>query len=375
MSRMRVLVFTETALALSETFIAAHCRSLQRYEYKLAALCPSGDHHGDVPRDLLYADDRPFALTRLAFRLGWNPRLDALIKSFRPDIIHAHYLTSGAFLLPYAVRHGIPLVATAHGHDALRLLRKHSVYDQLYGLRRRQLMQQAAMVLPVSNFLREELLEQGFSPERTRTHYLGIELPTGPQANPAGNPPHIAFVGRLVAKKGVDVLLQAFAIVRAARPEAELHIVGDGPLRYLLQQPDKAPCGVVWHGAQPPERAQQIMRRSRLLTLPSRITPEGDAEGLGLVLIEAQTLGIPVVTSISGATAEAVLPGTTGLAVDGTSPQALAQAFLQLLNDPQHAGTLGANARQWACEHFDIRLQTQSLEQLYDDILQGRIQP
>jgi glycosyltransferase involved in cell wall biosynthesis len=227
MNRKRVLVFTETALALSETFIAAHCRSLQQYEYRLVALYRSGEHHGDVRRHLLFPSGKPNAFARLAFRLGYNRQLDTLIEAFQPDIIHAHYLTNGAILAPYAGGHGVPLIITVHGHDALRILRKGSVYDQLYRLQRRRLTRHTATLLPVSNFLRERLLAGGFLPERTRTHYLGIELPSTPPASPASNPPHIVFVGRLVAKKGLDVVLRAFAMVRSARPDAELHIVGE----------------------------------------------------------------------------------------------------------------------------------------------------
>jgi hypothetical protein len=156
MTNKRVLVFAETALALSETFIAAHCRALQRYDYSLAALYSSGDHHPDIKRHLLFPK-RPGAWHRMAFRLGQSRQLDSLIARTRPDLIHAHYLTNGAFLLPYAARHDIPLIVTAHGHDATRALRKGSVYDQIYRLQRTRLQRSAALVLPVSNFLRDEL--------------------------------------------------------------------------------------------------------------------------------------------------------------------------------------------------------------------------
>jgi glycosyltransferase involved in cell wall biosynthesis len=178
-------------------------------------------------------------------------------------------------------------------------------------------------------------------------------------------------VGRLVAKKGLDAVLRAFAMVRSARPDAELHIVGDGPLRRLLPRSGQHSDGVIWHGAQTPDRVRQIMEGARLLTLPSRQVDDGDAEGFGLVLIEAQALGIPVVTSDRGGTLEAVLPGVTGLAVDPTSATALADAFLQLLNDPQRAASMGTSARLWVQENFDIRQQARALERIYDELSQG----
>jgi glycosyltransferase involved in cell wall biosynthesis len=368
-SGKRVLVFTETALALSETFIAAHCRSLRDFNYTLVALNSSGEHHPDVPRTLLFPDSRPDPLSRLAFRLGQSRRLDALIRTIKPDIIHAHYLTNGAFLMPYAARLGIPLVATAHGHDAVRPLRINSVYDQLYRRQRRLLMRNAALVLPVSNFLRGKLVSAGSPAGRILTHYLGIEAPLHPPRDVSTNAPRIVFVGRLVAKKGLDAVLRAFAIVRSTRLDAELHIVGDGPLRHLIRSATAELRGVVWHGAQLPGRTQQIIAGARLLTLPSRPADDGDVEGLGLVLIEAQALGVPVVTSNMGGTLEAIRPGETGLAVDPMDHAALAQAFLTLLNNDSVAQIMGKKAYLWARQRFDINTQTRSLEQLYTSVL------
>jgi glycosyltransferase involved in cell wall biosynthesis len=370
MSRCRVLVFTETALALSETFIAAHCRELQRYDYTLVSLANSGDHHPDIERHLLFPR-RPNPAQRLAFRLGLSRQMDKLIEQTRPDIIHAHYLTNGAFMVPYAQRHEIPLIATVHGHDATRALRPLSVYDQIYRLRHGQLRRKAAMVLPVSDFLHHKLLQAGFPPERTLTHYLGIKLPECAPVDSAANPQRIVFVGRLVSKKGIDKVLEAFDLVRAANPGAELHIVGDGPLRDVVIAKAGTSAGIICHGAQPPERTQQIISKARLLTLPSRQADDGDVEGLGLVLLEAQALGIPVVTSNNSGTAEALLDGETGFAVDPASSKDLAQAFLRLLNSAELARSMGMNAARFVRENFDITARTPMLERIYDQAIEN----
>lgn len=370
MTKPRVLVFTETALALSETFIAAHCRELQRYSPALVALGSSGDHHPDIPRHILFPRG-PSATQRLAFRLGRSRQLHQLIEQTRPHIIHAHYLTNGAFLAPYAERHNIPLLVTAHGHDATRALRLLSAYDQIYRFRHGQLRRQAAMVLPVSNFLRGKLLDAGFQPGRTLTHYLGVQLPAGAPADPAANPPRILFVGRLVAKKGIDKVLEAFDLVRTGNPAAELHIVGDGPLRPMVLAKTQITGGIIWHGAQPPERTTQFMAGARLLTLPSREADDGDVEGLGLVLLEAQALGIPVVTSNIGGPAEALLDGKTGFAVDPTSSTDLAQAYLRLLNSTELARSMGINAAAFVRKNFDIATRTQILERIYDQVIEN----
>jgi colanic acid/amylovoran biosynthesis glycosyltransferase len=181
-TKPRVLIFTETALALSETFIANHCRSLERYEYTLVALYGMTNHHSDVPLTRLNGDVRPGSLRRFAFRAGRDRALSALISRVRPDVMHAHYLPNGVFLRPYAKRHNVPLVVTVHGHDATRRLKWNSVYDQMYRLGRTALIRDAAVVLPVSNFLRDILLEDGFTPS-------SIENPLSRRADRHGSAP------------------------------------------------------------------------------------------------------------------------------------------------------------------------------------------
>lgn len=369
MSKPRVLIFTETALAISETFIANHCRALERYDYVLVTLYGKADHHLDVPIVRLAGTDRPSALRRMAFRMGRDPALDRLIDRLKPDLVHAHYLPNGVFMRPYARRYGIPLVVTVHGLDATRRLRSLSVYDQAYRLGSAALKRDAAVILPVSDFLRNILMSHGFEPSRLRTHYLGVPMGIAPPLDIKNNPPSILFVGRLVAKKGIDIVLEAFAQLKAQRPDAVLHIVGDGPMRDVVDRRAGQIGSVLVHGAQLPDVVQRLMTGARVLVLPSRQARDGDVEGFGLVLAEAQALGLPVVTSNFGGTVETILPEQTGFAVDPTDSAALAAACLRLLDDDLLAATMGGQAYAHARHHFDLARQTRKLEVIYDDVL------
>lgn len=160
------MVFTETALALSETFIAAHCRSLERYRYTLVAIEKSGDSHADIARTILVGPGMSARWERLLFRLGINRKMDTLISKLQPDIIHAHYMMGGAFMLPYARRHNIPLVVTGHGYDVTRRLDPASSYGILYAFWRRVLIKSESIVLPVSDYLRANSSPRGFASRR-----------------------------------------------------------------------------------------------------------------------------------------------------------------------------------------------------------------
>lgn len=110
-----------------------------------------------------------------------------------------------------------------------------------------------------------------------------------------------------------------------------------------------------------------LMATARVFTMPSREAANGDSEGFGLVLIEAQSMGIPVVSSNETGTAEALIDGTTGFAVDPRDSKRLAAAYLRLLLDSQLAGSMGQAAYSYVREHFDIRNQTARLEAIYEE--------
>lgn len=364
----RVLVFTETALALTETFIAAHCRALRRYDFTLLALSRSGDHHPDVERTVLW-NNPPGRRARIAYRLGFCPPLERLLAEIKPDLIHAHYLTNGAFIRPFAVRLGVPLLVTAHGHDVAVRASLRSPYALSFALARRALVRSPARILPVSDYLRGRVLALGFDPARVRTHALGIPLPAKGIANVASAPPRIVYAGRLVAQKGIDAMLEAFALVLRSRPDAQLHVVGDGPLRPLVEAHAARNRGITYHGPKSPAETQGIIATARLFTLPSRELPTGHSEGLGLVLLEAQAHGIPVVTSDRTGTAETLRHGVTGFAIDPHDVSRLAQAYLTLLDDPALAARMGAAAARHVQDRFDIRHCSANLERIYDGVL------
>ncbi|WP_454762122.1 glycosyltransferase [Caulobacter segnis] len=368
MSKKRVLVFTEKALALSETFIADHCRSLSDYEPVLVALdeVQQGLGFDDVPVRYILKGKSDNALRRLAYRLGYSPQMDAIFRDVRPDIVHAHYLTNGAFILPYALRHCVPLVVTAHGYDATRRPKATSLYDRIFSARKRELGRRAAMVLPVSDYLRDKLLEQNFPSDKIETHYLGIRLGPDRPTHIAANPQRLIFAGRLVEKKGVDVVLQAFEAVRAKLPSAELHLVGDGPLRPMVDAAASRLGRITVHGAASHARVLEIMRSGLVFTMPSREASDGDAEGFGLTLVEAQAMGLPVVTSSETGTRETVDPGVTGLLVSPRDVEGMAEAYISLLSDPARCATMGVAARAWVERRFDITIQTRQLERIYD---------
>lgn len=149
----------------------------------------------------------------------------------------------------------------------------------------------------------------------------------------------VLAIGRHVAQKGLDLLLQAWVNVQAARPEARLAIVGDGPLTAALQARAAAlgvAASVQWQAPTPAVEA--LYRQAAVFVLPSRY------EGMPLVLLEAQALGVPAVAFDCPTGPAEIVGADSGMVVPAGNTAALADAVLRLLDDPPLRACMGRAA-------------------------------
>lgn len=155
----------------------------------------------------------------------------------------------------------------------------------------------------------------------------------------------VLFVGRLVEKKGVAVLLDAWsALGPGGRRGRVLWLVGDGTLRAALErQAATAGLGdsVRFFGALPNADLPQLYAAAQVCVVPSVVDRRGDTEGQGVVLIEAMAAGTPVVASQVGGVGEVVRDGVDGVLVAPGDVAALTAALRALLDAPAHAAALG----------------------------------
>ena len=163
------------------------------------------------------------------------------------------------------------------------------------------------------------------------------------------------FVGQLIERKGIRLLLPAFYELRAAHPDAELWVVGDGPLRAELEQsvPPVHRSHVRWLGFLPPDAIARQMRAAGCLVCPT-LEDHGP-----VVQIEAAKTGLPIISSPYSGNAELVVePGVNGDIVEPRDTHALTQAMARLLNDPQrlrgYVRSIGLAGRQTAVEESRV---------------------
>lgn len=239
------------------------------------------------------------------------------------------------------------IVATTHGHEV--------GWSMLPGARQtlRRIGNSADVITYVSEYTRRRFAAAfGPNPEF-------VALPSGvdtdffcPQPRPHTAAPTIVCASRLVARKGQDQLIRALPAVQAQVPGTQLHLIGTGPAERRLRRLARHTEGVYSHGAVPRTRLREAVAAADVFAMPARTRGGGlDVEGLGIVYLEAQACGVPVVAGNSGGAPETVTPAT-GIVVDGRSQAELVGAICAILRDPVRARAMGEAGRAHVEKHF-----------------------
>ena len=287
-----------------------------------------------------------------------------ICRKFRPDVIHAHWPFPHAYIaLGAAKLFRIPLVLNFHGAELLLIRKKKWVKPLL-----KFAIGQAQAVFANSSFTAGKIkalrkVEVEWSPYGTTLESREISAEPTQAPHPINGKFKILFVGRHIERKGICYLIEAAKYL--PRDKFEIRIVGVGDLtdklKELAAQVDAlAPAGlrhdegvatqvdalapselrhdspaeIVFTGKLSPEALTNEYKNANVFTLPAIVDSKGDTEGLGVVLIEAMELGLPIVASDVGGIPDVVVDGVSGILVPEKDPQALANAFKRLQSEP-----------------------------------------
>lgn len=376
-----VAIYRTQILPLSETFVRDQALALRNWKPVLV-----GERQIDaLPLSGLQVSARyhgaPTLRQRLA-GLAWrrlnrpSPAMTCLVGKVGPALIHAHFGFDGVEAWPIAQRLAIPLLVTLHGSDVTTRMdwfragkagRRWAAYpDRLTRLAQEERVHFVA----VSENIRQAALAAGLPDSKISVRTIGVDTARfvhgGEKASLRKR--QILFLGRLVEKKGCSYLIEAFRQVRAALPDAELVVAGDGPDRAALEAQAGSEAGVRFVGAVARPQVMFLLQETRVFCLPSVTAESGDAEGLPLVLLEAQASGVPVVTSARGGTTEGIIDGVTGYAFPERDVTALVDRLFRILSDDALADRLAAAAPSFVAERHDLMMQTAQLERVYDRV-------
>ena len=297
---------------------------LRRFRYAPDALervAYTGNLHGSTLRSPLAALAFP------GFLLGFARAVRSTIRRFAPQVVHAHWWFPAGW---FVSRESAAYLITCHGSD-VRLLERGAFFRKIA----LPVFQRAARISTVSRFLAEDLrrllptigtrIERTPMPVDVAAFGLGLETPKH-------TPPRVLYAGNLIPSKGVDVLLKAMAELGGRGVSAELRILGQGPERpslEMLAQELGISRAVTWAPLVPQSQMAAEYGASEVTVLPSR----GQAEGLGLTLVEALLAGSAVVGTAAGGIPEVVVHDRTGLIARDGDPHDLADQIERLLSD------------------------------------------
>lgn len=380
----KVLVYRSQLLPYSETFIKEQVQALKNWQAVLV---------GDVKvkkglslkglDTILFSEGKISFIRRLISKLNflvqrYSSRQREYLEREKAQLVHVHFATEAVQIWPLIKAMNLPMLVTLHGFD-INIYRKWWESGQgghlmkIYPKRLLELAHEKNVhFIAVSEAIRQRAIEYGIPAEKITVQYIGVD---SERFVPAGLPitqrkKQILYVGRLVEKKGAGYLIQAFARISDQVPDAELVIVGDGPLRTQFEvQADKLKLNVSFLGALSSAKVQQKLHEARVFCLPSVTAESGDAEGFGIVLLEAQACGVPVVTSARGGATEGVKDGITGFSFLEKDTNTLTNRLLKVLQDDELALNMSNAAIKYVHENFNIIDCTMNLENFYDEII------
>ena len=323
---------------------------------------PDVDEHDGIAihrlplRSALSARD-PMAL------LESQRRATAVRREFAPDVVHVNLPDPGAAVhLRAAAAHPAPLVVTVHTAIPLEAGDGATLFGTLLRAADRVTAPSDAVLRPLR--ARLPSLE-----ERAAVIPYGLPADVAPVAPPAE--PRVLCIGRLIAEKGIDLAIAAFASLAPRFPGARLAIAGDGPERERLERQAAELAVAEWIdflGWVPPERMAGLIAAASVVVVPSRWQ-----EAFGLVALETALQGRPAVVCRVGGLPEVVRDGTTGCVVDPDDVTALAGAIATLLEDPRLAARMGDAARARAVSQYGVVRYADDYERLYEHLTRTRL--
>ncbi len=320
-----------------------------------------------------------------------------ICRKWRPDVIHAHWPFPHAYIaLGAAKLFKIPLVLNFHGAELLLIRKKKWVKPLLkFAIGRAQAVFAnssftAGKIKAIRNVNvewspygttletkdnsgvilneREDNLKRRES--QPCLHGYDRASKVGATPHPVTITPHavngkfkILFVGRHIERKGIRYLIEAAKYL--PKDKFEIRIVGGGDLTEQLKQQAALlderretkdertqSASIIFTGKLSPEDLANEYRTANVFTLPAIVDSKGDTEGLGVVLIEAMELGLPIVASNVGGIPDVVIDGESGILVPEKDPEALADAFKRLEENPSLIEKLLVGARKRINECF-----------------------
>jgi glycogen(starch) synthase len=285
-------------------------------------------------------------------------RVRDLKRSFAPDVIHMND-NSFSLFFHHNTPYPCPTVWSIHGPFPYNEFQAKSLNERS--------LQEAARVVAVSQAVYKYILTFGAVIPRTLVLLNGLTMPTLDPTPLPYDPPHFLCVGRLIADKGFDLALEAFASLLPRFPALRLTVAGDGSARCDLQaqaQRLHIEHAVRFVGWVAPDDIPALINTATAVLMPSRWQ-----EPFGLVALQAGQMARPALVTRVGGLPEIIVDGETGWVVEPADSAALADAMCAVLQNPAEATRRGVAARRRASQQFSGKRMVDDYERLFTQVV------
>jgi len=395
---------------LSETFIAQELLGLERAGLRLCIVSmrhptDAARHpvHRQIGAPILYLPEYLYhaplrvmrGLQQSARLPGFRAALSAWLRDLRRDFspnrfrrfgqaavlaaempadarwLYAHFIHTPSAVTRYAsLMAGLPWSCSAHAKDIW------TSPDWELGRN----LASAQWAVTCTQVGHERLVELAPNPARVRLVYHGLDLtsfaaneqpPSRRDGSDPAEPVRLLSVGRAVEKKGLDLLLDAFARTPPELNWKLTHIGGGELLKSLKARAEKLGIAhrITWRGAEAQSAVLEAYRSADLFVLPCRTARNGDRDGLPNVLMEAQSQRLACISTAVGGVPELIRNGETGLLVSADDSSALAAAVVRLIRDPDLRRRLAIAGERHVRTTFDMRAGMDRLVALFETSL------
>lgn len=285
------------------------------------------------------------------------------------DIIHCHFGPNGnvGALLKDLGINGI-LITTFHAYDITSYIKRESphIYDNLF--------KKGDIFMAVCEDGKRKLKNLGCKEDKIVVHHMGVDIERFrlKERYFNGFSVKVLTVGRLVEKKGLIYAIKAVSLLIKKGHNIMYIIAGNGPLKselynLILQLGMSGKIKLI--GSVDQSRVKAIMMNSDIFLLPSVTGSDGDQEGIPVVLMEAMSTGMPVISTYHSGIPEIVEDGKSGFLVPERDINALAGRLEYLIKHPELCSEMGRVGRDFVEKHYNIKKLNKQLVQFYEGVL------
>lgn len=297
---------------------------------------------------------------------GETQTLIRVLHDGRAQLLHIYFGHIAVHLLPLIRAWEKPSIVSFHGADVMVDLEKPA-----YRAATKEMLEAVRLVLVRSESLGRALIEVGCAPEKIRIQRTGIpvdEIPFRSRIWPTDGAWKFVQACRLIEKKGLQTSLLAFAKFAERYPQSSFTIAGEGPLQAELEARSRE-LGLGGKVSFPGFVSQTELRErfygSHIFLHPSERGADGNQEGVPNSMLEAMASGLPVFATEHGGIPEAIEHGKSGILVGEGDHEALADALLEAVAQPDRLTAMARNGGEMVRQKFEQTAQARKLEDYY----------